>query len=404
MLFLLDIDCFFASVEMALHPEFRDKPLCVGGHRGDRGIVACPNYEARKYGVKTAMPLRTAERLLPKDAIFVRGHHKLYSEYSERVMKLLYDFTPDIEQVSVDEAYMDVTGCLHFWGHDPLRMAAAMQDRILQECGLSVSVGIASNKVCAKIAAGLRKPHGLVQVPQGKEQEFLAPLPVEMVPGIGSKTLPKMHAQGIFTVADVLAPASALRTTTSWLARYLTAVANGRDEQVMQYHRVEKSISRDTTFWHDTNDDGLITSTLFYLTERCCKTLRTRHQAAATVTAKVRFTEFTTVQKQMSLTIPSSHEDEVFAAALRMLRVLLPPHRFIRLVGVKVSNLVSTEEEQIALDVVQTEKLNRLHQRLDTLQSKHGYTSIQWGMTHALRTTYTADNEGYHLHSLVYEL
>jgi DNA polymerase-4 len=132
---LLDIDCFFASVEMALHPELRGKPLCIGGHRGDRGIVACPNYEARAYGVKTAMPLRTASKLLPPDAAFLPGSHRRYGEYSERVMKLLYDFTPDIEQVSIDEAYMDVTGCLHFW----------MKERIWKECGLGVSIGIASN-------------------------------------------------------------------------------------------------------------------------------------------------------------------------------------------------------------------------------------------------------------------
>src|SRR5512139_1975616 len=112
---LLDIDCFFASVEMALRPELRGRPVCVGGRRGERGIVACPNYEARRYGVRTAMPVRTAERLLPPDAVFLRGNHRLYGEYSDRVMGLLEEFTPDIEQVSIDEAYMDVTGCLHFW-------------------------------------------------------------------------------------------------------------------------------------------------------------------------------------------------------------------------------------------------------------------------------------------------
>ena len=126
---LLDIDCFFASVEMALNPALRGKPLCVGGLRGARGIVSCPNYEARKYGVRTAMPLRTAARMLPPEAVFLRGNHKVYGEYSDRVMAILAGFTPDIEQVSVDEAYMDVTGCLHFWGHDPRRMAAAIQEQ-----------------------------------------------------------------------------------------------------------------------------------------------------------------------------------------------------------------------------------------------------------------------------------
>ena len=406
-IFLLDIDCFFASVEMALHPELRGKPLCVGGHRGDRGIVACANYEARAYGVKSAMPLRTAEKLLPPEAVFVPGHHKMYGEYSERVMDILYDFTPDIEQVSVDEAYMDVTGCLHFWEHNPLLMARAMQERIWSDCGLSVSVGMASNKVCAKIAAGLKKPRGLVVVPHGREQEFLLPLPVEMVPGIGLKTTPKLHALGIFTVADVIHPRSEIRTPPSsmrWLSHYLLTVASGRDEQVMQYDRVERSMSRDTTFWHDTDDREFIESTLYYLSERCCKTLRERKQIAATVTTKVRFSDFTTVQKQTTLSLPTANEEDIFGAARRMLGLLLPLRRMIRLVGVKVSHLVDTATMQMQLDVAQSEKRSGLHARLDGLQEKFGYTTIQWGIAYTLHQQYQSSEEGYHLHSPVYEL
>lgn len=402
-IFLLDIDCFFASVEMALHPELKGKPLCIGGNRGDRGIVACPNYEARAYGVRTAMPLRTAAKLLPADAVFMPGHHKLYGEYSERVMDILYDFTPDLEQVSVDEAYMDVTGCLHLWGRDPVRMATAMQEKIMQECGLSVSIGIASNKVCAKIAAGLRKPHGLVVVPHGGEKEFLAPLPIGMVPGIGIKTTPKLNARGIFTVADILT--SHTSRPVSALGRYLAAIAAGRDEHVMQYDRVEKSISRDTTFGHDTANPDLIASTLFYLTERCCKTLRQRTMVAGTVTTRVRFTDFTTVQKQATLPVRTANEEDIFAMAQRLQKLLLPPGRTIRLVGVKVSGLVSQDDNaQLTLGVNHAEQRDALHRRLDALQTKHGYTSIQWGITHMLRETYRADTEGYHLHSPVYEM
>jgi DNA polymerase-4 len=403
-IFLLDIDCFFASVEMALHPELRGKPLCIGGRRGERGIVACPNYEARAYGVKTAMPLRMAEKLLPLDAVFMPGSHKLYSEYSERAMNILYDFTPDIEQVSVDEAYMDVTGCLHFWQHDPVIMAQAMQDRIWNDCGLSVSIGIASNKVCAKIAAGLRKPKGIVFVPHRWERDFLAPLPVEMIPGIGVKTTPKLHAQGIFTVADILNPKTVIRNPQSWLAQYLTALANGRDEQIMQYDRVEKSISRDTTFWHDTNDAEFIVSTLYYLTERCCKTLRERNEVAATVTAKIRFADFTTLQKQMTLRLPTANEEDIFGAARKMLCVLHSPRRMIRLVGVKVSHLSDAQEAQLQLDITKEEKRAGLHQRLDALQEKFGYTSIQWGIAHTLHERFESSKEGYRLHSPVYEL
>lgn len=406
-IFLLDIDCFFASVEMALHPELRGKPLCVGGHRGERGIVACPNYEARAYGVRTAMPLRTAEKLLPPEAEFVPGHHKLYGEYSEKVMNILYDFTPDIEQVSVDEAYMDVTGCLHLWGHNAVRMAKAMQERIWNDCNLSVSIGIASNKVCAKIAAGLRKPRGLVVVPHGQEKEFLSPLPIEMIPGIGVKTTPKLHALGIFTVADVLNQQSEIRNPKSsmrWLSHYLLTVASGLDEQVMHYDRVEKSMSRDTTFWHDTNDGEFIESTLYYLAERCCKTLRERKQIAATVTTKVRFADFTTVQKQTTLSLPTANEEDIFGAARGMLHMLLPPRQMIRLVGVKVSHLTDTTTMQMQLNVAQTEKRSQLHTRLDALQEKFGYTTIRWGIAYMLHERYQSSEEGYRLHSPVYEL
>jgi DNA polymerase-4 len=375
------------------------------------------------------MPLRTAARLLPPEAVFMPGHHKLYSEYSERVMDILYDFTPDIEQVSVDEAYLDVTGCLHFWKRSDshravynhrlaeesstignsasVRMATAIKDRIWNECGLHTSIGIASNKICAKIAAGLKKPDGLVLVPHGAEKEFLAPLPVEMVPGIGVKTAPKLHAEGIRTVADVLRPTpciSRLKSSMRWLSRYLTTVANGMDEQVMHYDRVEKSISRDTTFWHDTNDIPFIESTLYYLSERCCKTLRKRNQVAATVTTKVRFTDFTTVQKQYTSSLPTANEEDIFGTARTLLHVLLPSRRMIRLVGVKVSHLTGSGNMQMQLDAAQAEKRTRLHARMDALQQKHGYNAIQWGITHTLHRAYTIDKEGYHLHSPVYEL
>ncbi len=403
-IFLLDIDCFFASVEMAVHPEWRGKPLCVGGRRGERGIVACPNYEARAYGVKTAMPLRTAGKLLPPDALFVPGHHKKYIEYSERVMQLLYDFTPDIEQVSVDEAYMDVTGCLHFWGYDPVRMATAMQDRIWTDCGLSVSIGIASNKMCAKIAAGCRKPKGIVHIRHGEERKFLAPLPVETIPGIGNKTAPKLHAMGVHTVADIIQHDSGIASLTPWLRQYLQNVADGLDEKVMQYDRVEKSISRDTTFWHDTNDRQFIEATLYYLTERCCKTLRERNQLAGTVTTKVRFADFTTVQKQHTPGTPSALEEECFGTAARLLTVLLPPQRMIRLVGVRMSGLSDGNSGQFPLDTGTFERRTALHTRLDALQEKFGYSSIRWGRTAELNNRFETTLEGFQLHSSVYEL
>jgi DNA polymerase-4 len=381
-IFLLDIDCFFASVEMALHPELCGKPVCVGGRRDDRGIVACPNYEARAYGVRTAMPLRTAARLLPSDAIFLPGNHKLYGEYSDRVMEVLEEFTPDIEQVSIDEAYMDVAGCLHFW-RDAEQMAITVKERIRSRCGLSVSIGIASNKVCAKIAAGLKKPDGLVTVLYGSEREFLIPLPVEVVPGVGLKTRPKLNARGIITVGDLLSSPWGRKTH---IGQYLTAVIEGQHESILHYDRVEQSISRDTTFGEDTADREFVLATLYYLAERCCKALRKRQQRALTVTVKIRYADFTTIQKQTTFRLPTAHEENVFGVARSFCSTLFLPHRLVRLVGVKVSRLLPADGggSQMELGVVASEKLGVLHNRLDVLQEKHGYQAIHWGITHTL--------------------
>jgi DNA polymerase-4 len=392
--FLLDIDCFFASVEMALHPELRGKPLCVGGLRTDRGIVACPNYEARKYGVRTAMPLRTAARMLPSDAVFMRGSYRLYGEYSDKVMTILRDFTPDMEQVSVDEAYMDVTGCLHFWGHDPRRMAEAMKERIRRECGLSVSIGAASNRVCAKIAASVNKPDGLVVIRPGAERGFLDPLPVEAVPGIGPRTLPHLHTHGIRTVREAVTyvernthaagqypPLREERLRTFSLCSFIASCALPSDEAILPHDHVEKSISRDRTFGTDTADSERVSATLYCLAERCCKTLRQDELLASTVTVRVRFADFTTVQKQSTLPRPSSNEEDVYAAARRLLAVLSAPGQLVRLVGVKVSSLSGVEGAQLDLGVTAAEKFGTLHRRLDGLQTRYGYDSIRWGIT-----------------------
>jgi DNA polymerase-4 len=389
--FLLDIDCFFASVEMALNPALRGKPLCVGGLRGHRGIVSCPNYEARRYGVRTAMPLRTAERMLPPDAVFLRGNHRLYGEYSDRVMGILRDFTPDIAQVSVDEAYMDVTGCLHFWNHDPRRMAAAMKERITRECGLSVSIGVAANKVCAKIASGVNKPDGCVVVPPGGERVFLAPLPVEVIPGIGTKTAPKLHACGIRTVAQAIAraelydprdnPSGESRDTVAVLCARIASCVLPSDEPIVTGDHVEKSISRDRTFGEDTRDRSHLLATLYYLTERCCKTLREDGLTASTVTVRLRAADFTTAQKQVTLAVPSSNEEEIFAAARRLLALLHSSGGFVRLVGVKVAGLADAGGEQLTLEVLPSAKFDTLHRKLDALQTRYGYASIRWGIT-----------------------
>ena len=297
-------------------------------------------------------------------------------------MTILDRFTPDVEQVSVDEAYMDVTGCLHFWEHDPVRMAEAMQKSIREECGLGVSIGLASNKLCAKIAAGVRKPDGLTVVPHGGERSFLEPLPVGVVPGVGPTTLPRLEAAGIRTVRDLLEHP---RRTDDHLVYILHEAMEGRGSPVAHEHRVEKSISRDTTFARDTRDAEFMTAALYGLTEDCCKTLRRQGLAAGTVTVKVRFTEFTTVRKQITLPLPVVHEEEVFPVVRRLFGALCVPDRPVRLVGVHVDHLVPAAAVPQLLDACPAEKLDRLHARLDALQEKFGEDRVQWGRKVTLR-------------------
>ncbi len=373
----LDLDSFFASVETALRPELRGTPVCVGGQRGGRGIVTCPNYEARAYGVRTAMSVRAAEQLLPSTAVFLRGNHRLYGEYSRRVMAILESYAPDVRQKSIDEALMEVSGCLHFWGHDPVRMARAIKDRIREETDLTISAGLAPNPLCAKIAAGLRKPDGLVLIRHGQVRGTLAPLPVDIVPGIGKKTAPRLRMRGIFTVGDLIAQAP---ERDGWLGSLLHALLDESDDREHGDHQAEEhSISRDRTFGQDTADREQIESTLFMLTERCCKTLRAEGLAASTVTVKVRYADFTTVQKQETLPSAVVNEEQIFVAVRVLLDDLLPPWRFVRLVGVKVSNLSPLEGQQLVLDGGETERLYQLHQEVDALQKKFGEKSVRWG-------------------------
>ncbi len=373
----LDLDSFFASVETALRPELRGVPVCVGGQRGGRGIVTCPNYAARAYGVRTAMSVRAAEQLLPSTAVFLRGNHRLYGEYSRRVMAILESFAPDVRQKSIDEALMEISGCLHFWGDDPVRMARAIKDRIRAETELTISAGLAPNPLCAKIAAGLRKPDGLVLIRHGRVRETLAPLPVDIVPGIGKKTAPRLRMQGIVTVGDLIARAP---EPDGWLGSLVHALLDESDEREQGDSEVaDHSMSRDRTFGRDTADRELIESTLYMLTERCCKTLRAEQLAASTVTVKVRYADFTTVQKQATLPSAVMIEEQIFAAVLSLLDDLLPPWRFVRLVGVKVSNLSPLEGQQLVLDGGESEKLFQLHREVDTLQKRFGEKSVRWG-------------------------
>ncbi len=409
-IFLVDIDCFFAAVETVLNPHLKGKPVCVGGLRSDRGVVVCPNYEARRYGVRSAMPLRIAAKLLPDNAVFLRGNYRRYSEYSKRVMEILETFTPDVAQVSLDEAFLDVTGCLHFWNGKARRMAHAIKERILREVALTVSIGIASTRVCAKVAAELGKPDGLVLVDPGTEKAFLAPLPIERLPGIGTKTAAKLHQEGIQTLGQLAAsPVERLQQCLGVVGLHLHEMANGAPTKPRRsrgesgqadaesrpafFDQGEKSISRNTTLSRDTSDPEILSSTLYALTERCCKTLREEGWYARTLTVKIRFSDFSTHQKQCTLRRATANEEGFFPLVHQLLQELWTDDRKVRLVGVRVSNFQS-EEHQLDLPLSKATAYPDLHRRIDALQEKYGHESIQRGITAGLSLTRRPTTKG----------
>ncbi|MCL4539300.1 MAG: DNA polymerase IV [Bacteroidetes bacterium] len=417
-IFHIDIDAFFASVEEALCPALRGKPVIVGGLPNDRGVVSCPNYEARKLGVKTAMPLSKAYSLAP-NAMFVRGSYKSYEKYSRRFMEVLNDFSPLVQAVSLDEAFLDADGCLHFWNGDPRVMANAIKRAVFEELKITVSIGVASNKLCAKVASDYSKklaresaggkilpPDGLLIVGAGREKEFLSPLPVSAIPGIGKRTAAALQDLGIRSVRD-LAQSSPdlLRKIFGVVGTYLHNAANGIGASALATGRREpRSISRGTTFGQDSNDENFITSVIFYLSEKVAHALRKEGATASTVVFKLRYSDgaplngyrtpganadrrFVTYQKNSTLEEPTDSEFEIAAAAFSLFKKLWLQGVKVRLVGVGVMNVSGKCDQLNLFDSLKTKRSNLL-KGIDSIRDKFGYNSIYFGMIDRLGTDY----------------
>jgi DNA polymerase-4 len=375
-IFHIDADAFFASVEEVLDPSLKGKPIVVGGkglrpgQEYSRGVVACPNYEARKLGVKTAMPLMTAARLAPH-AIFIPGHFEEYHRFSQKIAEILYSFSPDIEPMSLDESFLDVTGCLHFWDNAEA-MARAIKKKISETLSLTVSIGVASNKPCAKIASDFQKPDGLTAIPSGKEKEFLAPLPIERIPGIGAKTAEVLHAARIKTISELAAaPKALLHNLLGIRGDYLREVANGQAPDEIHTHETVKSISRSTTLEHNTTDYEFIEAMLLYLTQRCCKRLRELRLSARTVSVTIRYSDFSTFSKQRTLHLPSNYDAVISREMVQLFREFVQHGRPIRLVGVAVSDFCSPGDQYTIFQPRSTQ-FAQLYEGIDKIREKFG--------------------------------
>ncbi len=394
----IDLDAFFVSVEQALNPELQGKPVVVGGRPDRRGVVASASYEARSFGLYAGMPLATACRLCPQ-AIFIEGSFSRYRDASQRFMAILADFSPFLEPVSLDEAYLDVTGfgSIHGSIH---QMAVAIKQRIKNELWFCASVGIASSKVVAKVASELSKPDGLLEVAQGKESYFLAPLPIAKLPGVGKTTERVLRGLGINAIGELsIMPLSVLRSHFGATGDLLHRYANGIDDRKVEPPGAAKSISRETTFGQDTHDRSLLTATLRYLSEQVGSQLRQQDRLARCVTLKLRYADFTTITHRHTLRQSSNTDQAIFDTGLRLLKKAQAQEKQpIRLIGIGVSNLTESGRQLDMLDS-SAQRLEQLNRAIDRIRKKYGFTAIQTGRTLLLKEIFPADKGNYTLHT-----
>ena len=339
VIFHADLDAFFASVEQRDRPELRGRPVLVGGSPAERGVVAAASYEARRYGARSAMPMRTALRLCPPETVRLAPRFERYAAVSREVMDLFRVRTPLVEPLSLDEAYLDLTEPLAAPGApSPAAAARALKDEVRARVGLTISIGVATSKSVAKIASDLRKPDGLVVVPPGEERAFLAPLPAGRLWGVGPKAEERLRRAGITTIGALAA------TDPRWLAHafgkwgeLLHALANGSDDRPVTPVRDTKSVGRETTFAQDVADRARLTATLRRLAEQVAERLQRRGLRGRTVTLKLRHHDFRTITRQTRLLAPTDAADAVYTEAARLLDVELAAGGRFRLIGVAVS-------------------------------------------------------------------
>jgi DNA polymerase-4 len=342
----VDLDAFFAAVEQRDRPELLGRPVIVGGSDPtSRGVVSAASYEARKFGVHSAMPLRTAYRLCPQ-GVYLPVDGRRYQAASRDVMAILRRYTPQVQQISIDEAFLDVTGSRALFG-DGETIARLIKAAVHDEVRLTVSVGVASTKLVAKVASDLRKPDGLVVVPPGDEAAFLAPLPISRLWGVGEKTALALREYGVQTIGDLAAlPRDVLERRFGRHGASLVDRAQGIDPDGVATGEPAKSIGHEHTFGHDTADVERIERTVLGMADGVAWRLRAAGLRAATITLKLRDSTFTTITRQTTLPVPADLTEPIYEAALVLLRRELHGQK-IRLVGVTASNF--REVAQMAL-------------------------------------------------------
>ncbi len=378
----LDLDAFFCAVEELDNPALRGKAFAVGGRPDERGVVASCSYAARAFGVHSAMPMAQALRLCP-GLLIVEPHRARYSELSRQVMARLQMLTALVEQISIDEAFVDISDL----AQPPIETARRLQQQVWDELGLPCSLGVATNKLVAKIATDVGKkggsgsgsPRALTVVEPGGEAAFLAPLPAGMLWGVGEKTEAALADLGLHTIGDIARwPDSDLAQRFGKNGRELALHARGIDDRPIVVEHETKSISQETTFSKDVRDDKVLEATLKDLTLEVARSLRREKRAGRTVKIKVRWPDFTSLTRQVTLPTATDQEHEIFAAALALLRQVRTPGRAVRLIGVGVSGL-GEPVRQMELWGQASEKQRKVQSVLDELQERYGKNVVKKG-------------------------
>jgi DNA polymerase-4 len=378
--FHVDMDAFFVSVEELFDPSLKGKAVVVGGRPNERGVVSAASYEARKFGVHSAMPLRTAYKLCPH-ALFVDGHPERYREYSGRVYEVLESFSPLVEMASIDEAYLDMTGTERLHG-PPLRAAHLLHERVKAGTGLNCSIGIAASRLVAKISSDQAKPNGVLWVIPGQEARFLAPLDIRKVPGVGKVTEKNLHALGIRRVGDLVQLDEEFLTERfgKW-GLALAGKSRGLDaggwfDTAIGEDTGPKSISHEHTFGEDTAETAKLEATLARLSEMVGRRLREHRLHARTIQIKLRYSDFTTITRARSLGRATQLDTEVFEEARELFRRNWRRGAPVRLLGVHASGF---EEETPQMDLMGEDRHERWKQALaaaDRLRDRFGESAV----------------------------
>lgn len=377
----IDMDAFFAAIEQRDNPNFRGLPVVVGadpkGGRG-RGVVSTCSYEARKFGIHSAMPIARAFGLCPK-ALFLPVDGAKYSRVSRDIFKILYDFTPDIEPISIDEAFLDITGSYHFW-KTPFETCKKIKERIKSEINLTASIGIAPVKMVAKIASDISKPNGLLEIKEENLLDFLWPLPVERLWGVGPETQKSLNAARIKTVGDLAKiPVETLRKKFGEHGAHLFDLSHGIDSREVVVEEDVKSVSNEHTFDVDTSNIEKVHEILLYLSEKVSRRLRKQDLKGKTITTKIRLEGFHTYTRALTLSERTNFADTIYQKSKSLFDEFLKKGMKVRLVGVRLSNFDDAYVQESLFTDENNVKKEKIHHALDVIKDKFGDEVIHRG-------------------------